>query len=179
MKAISFAVLCLVSVIGMVQSAPAPFKISMVELRPAEVIKTRPIETKSAGAIYKDCSASTDTFKVKDVIVEGCSTPPCILKKGTNVSVQIDFTAEEVTPNVTAKVYGVIAGVDVKFPLPNPDACTTGVTCPTKSGATYTYKNNLLIESVYPDIQLVVLWYLYDGQNHEALCIDVLVKITS
>lgn len=151
--------------------------ISFYDIQPAKLIQSDS-QPKAAGVpIFKDCSKTTDNFKVTSVTVEGCTTPPCILKKGGNATVGIDFVASEITPNMTAKVYGQIAGVDIPFPLTNENACTCGVTCPTKVATAYKYKYSLPISTVYPSVECVVYWYLYDSSKAEALCITVLVQI--
>lgn len=65
------------------------------------------------------------------------------------------ITDKELTA-VTAKVFGQIAGIMVPFPLTNSDACSCGVTCPTKAGTSYKYKYSLPIASEYPSVSKIL-----------------------
>ena len=59
---------------------------------------------------------------------------------------------EEAFTDLTNKLYGLIAGVPVPFPLPQEDACKLGVTCPIVAGTQYVETVGLTIESVWPDV---------------------------
>ncbi|XP_036363065.1 NPC intracellular cholesterol transporter 2 homolog a-like [Octopus sinensis] len=109
-----------------------------------------------------------------DVRISDCTKSPCILKKNTNVSIEVDFTATADVQTVKDAVYGIIAGIHVPFPTSQPDACKDkGLTCPLKKGQKYTYKSVIPISSTYPDIQLVVEYTIKNEDKKPVFCIDI------
>ncbi|XP_055352630.1 NPC intracellular cholesterol transporter 2-like [Paramacrobiotus metropolitanus] len=114
------------------------------------------------------------------VVVEPCSSQPCDLKKGTNVTFQVNFTPNQASSKLTSEVYGIINKIPVKFPLPNPDGCQgSGITCPVAAGQTYTYQDNLFIQNIYPSISVVVQWSLKDENGNPIFCVLVPARIVS
>ena len=58
---------------------------------------------------------------------------------------------------LTNLVYGIVAGVPVPYPLPNPDACNgCNLNCPVKKDQEYTYINTLPVKQDYPDVSAVL-----------------------
>lgn len=54
---------------------------------------------------------------------------------------------------VTTVVHGVILGVEMPFPLQNPDACKdSGIVCPLKNGENYEYLQTLPVLRSYPKV---------------------------
>jgi ML domain len=50
-------------------------------------------------------------------------------------------------------VYGVIARIDIPFPLPNPNACSnSNVACPVQAGQLYKYQNYIFVKEEYPSV---------------------------
>ena len=53
----------------------------------------------------------------------------------------------------TADVHGILAGIPVNFPIPNPDGCkNSGLTCPVKKDTVNTYKTNIFVKESYPEV---------------------------
>lgn len=54
---------------------------------------------------------------------------------------------------VSTVVHGVILGVEMPFPLANPNACVdSGLTCPLKQGVDYEYRQTLPVLRSYPKV---------------------------
>ena len=65
------------------------------------------------------------------------------------------LTAASVT-KIQAVVYGVLEGVPIPFPLPNPNGCSnSGVKCPLEKMATYTYHSVIPVKKIYPAVSIV------------------------
>ena len=127
---------------------------------------------------YADCGSTKSV--VSSVDINPCDAEPCVLHKGTNVSVSIEFTPNEDVTAGKAVVHGIIMHVPAPFPLPDADLCKfSSPTCPLKAGQKYVYKNNLEVKSIYPSLRLVVQWELKDSNNNELVCVKMPVSISS
>lgn len=61
-------------------------------------------------------------------------------------------------PEVTAVVHGIIQGVEMPFPLKNPDACVdSGVACPLQKDINYEYIQTLQVLKIYPKVSIYAL----------------------
>lgn len=128
--------------------------------------------------VWKSCDDS-GRGKVSAVAVVGCeNVPVCVMKKGQNASLSVTFVINEDSSSATAVVHGIVAGVPVPFPLPNPDGCKdSGLKCPLKKGTQYTYSTNIFIRKEYPAIKLVVKFELQDQNSKDIWCVLVPVEI--
>lgn len=127
---------------------------------------------------YKDCGSQVGV--INSVSVEPCDKDPCVLQKGKNYTIGVTFTSAEATSMLHAKVYGVVLGVKVAFPLPQPNGCMdSGITCPVAKGQQYTYKATLPIATSYPSLKVVVEWDLmdHDTAGNKMFCSQFLVAI--
>lgn len=49
-------------------------------------------------------------------------------------------------------VNGILIGVRVPFPIPEPDGCKSGINCPIQKDKVYSYLNKLPVKSEYPSV---------------------------
>ncbi|CAN7941875.1 unnamed protein product [Ixodes pacificus] len=125
---------------------------------------------------WTDCGSSVG--QVASVSVTGCEhSDTCILKKGTDVSLIIDFTSNVKSPTVQVKAYGVLEHVPIPFDVPQPDACQSGVTCPVQPAGKYNYRGSFPIKPMYPSLSLDIKWELLDDKDENLVCVLVPVKI--
>lgn len=125
---------------------------------------------------FKDCGSTVGV--IKEVNVSPCPTDPCQLHKGQSYSVNITFTSRTQSQNSTALVNGILIGVRVPFPIPEPDGCKSGINCPIQKDKVYSYLNKLPVKSEYPSIKLVVEWILLDDKKNDLFCWEIPVQIT-
>jgi len=128
--------------------------------------------------VWKSCDESGRS-KVSAVTIVGCeSDPVCVLKKGQNASFAVTFVINEDATSAKAVVHGIVAGVPVPFPIPNPDGCKdSGLTCPLKKGTQYTYSTKIPVKPEYPSIKLVVKFELQDQDSNDIFCVQIPVAI--
>uniref|UniRef100_F7HKC6 NPC intracellular cholesterol transporter 2 n=1 Tax=Callithrix jacchus TaxID=9483 RepID=F7HKC6_CALJA len=126
---------------------------------------------------FLDCG-SVDGV-IKEVNVSPCPTLPCQLSKGQSYSVNVTFTSNTQSKSSKAVVHGILMGVVVPFPIPEPDGCKSGINCPIQKDKTYSYLNKLPVKSEYPSIKLVVEWQLQDDANQSLFCWRIPVQISS
>jgi Niemann-Pick C2 protein len=129
-----------------------------------------------AGQIkFTDCGSKTGIIEY--VEVSDCNAAPCTLKKGQDASLTLRFTASVDTSKLTSQVNGIKYGVPLPFPLPEPDSCKLGATCPVSRGESNEISITLPILSVYPSLNIDVRWIVYDDKNNQMVCFKFPVSI--
>ena len=104
---------------------------------------------------FKSCSGMKLEGEVLSVDISPCPSQPCVFHKGTNVTATIKFIPSVTVTSGTLKVYGIVGGIRLKFPLPNPDACKGhNLVCPLKAGKAYTLIGTLYVNKIYPNTPL-------------------------
>ncbi|KAI2654595.1 epididymal secretory E1 precursor [Labeo rohita] len=126
---------------------------------------------------FVDCGSVQG--KVIEVDIVPCPQQPCPLHKGQSYTVNVTFTSNVASQTSTALVHGVVAGVPVPFPIPQPDGCKSGIQCPIEQQKTYSYVNQLPVKNEYPAIKLVVEWELRDDSSKDLFCIKFPVQIVN
>lgn len=59
----------------------------------------------------------------------------------------------DAVPEVSTVVHGIIQGVEMPFPLKNPDACLdSGLACPLQKDVNYEYVQTLPVLKIYPKV---------------------------
>ncbi|EDW78084.1 uncharacterized protein Dwil_GK24197 [Drosophila willistoni] len=130
------------------------------------------------GLGFTDCGSKTGKFT--RVAIEGCDTTKseCILKRNTTVSFSIDFALAEVASAVTTVVHGKVLGIEMPFPLANPDACVnSGLKCPLEKDESYRYTATLPVLKTYPKVSVLVKWELQDQNGVDIICVEIPAKI--
>nr|XP_022331852.1 epididymal secretory protein E1-like [Crassostrea virginica] len=117
---------------------------------------------------FKKCDGTPD---IKSVDITPCKVQPCKFHHGMNVTVSVTFIAAKNSVGLTAEIYGILAGIPVKFQMPNPNGCSSSnITCPIKSGDQYTYSGLFNVLPTYPNIRLTVKWDLKADDNSYLFC---------
>ncbi|XP_046431229.1 NPC intracellular cholesterol transporter 2 homolog a-like [Neodiprion virginianus] len=128
------------------------------------------------GVPILDCGSKLGSYS--RVQIAGCDTSdqPCVLHKGKNASIEIDFTTYEDATDLKAVVHGTVMIVPIPFDLPNADACQyskSGITCPMRKGQSYKYKAELPVSTRYPSVSVKVKWELQDQDGNDIVCIKL------
>ncbi|XP_059229732.1 NPC intracellular cholesterol transporter 2 [Mustela nigripes] len=124
---------------------------------------------------FKDCGSGVGV--IKELNVNPCPTQPCKLHKGQSYSVNVTFTSNILSQSSKAVVHGIVLGVPVPFPIPEPDGCKSGINCPIQKDKTYSYLNKLPVKNEYPSIKLVVQWELLGDKGQHLFCWEIPVQI--
>ncbi|CAI9730658.1 Hypothetical predicted protein [Octopus vulgaris] len=120
---------------------------------------------------YQACQSELGT--VSDVRVSKCDSAPCILPRGGQVTIEVDFTLSAEVKTARDSVFGIVSGMHLPFPTTSPNACSgKGLTCPLKQGVKYTYKSVIPISSIFPKLQLVVEWNVVEGTK-KLFCVKI------
>ncbi|KAK9703364.1 ML domain [Popillia japonica] len=130
------------------------------------------------SATYSDCGSTLGT--VSAIAVTDCkdSDAQCVLRRNSNVTIQISFVPNKSIQQINAVVHGVILGVPIPFELPNSDGCKdSGVSCPLQEGQTYTYSTTLPVLKKYPRVNVEVKFELQDQSDSDVTCSMIPSKI--
>ncbi|XP_060063909.1 NPC intracellular cholesterol transporter 2-like [Ylistrum balloti] len=123
-----------------------------------------------AGSIqFKDCGSKGAT--IQSVDVGGCTAEPCHLVHGKNATMSVKYTASEDVQHPTNSIYGIIAGVPVKFPSPEDCCSNKNLVCPIKSGTSSQYNIDIYVSPSYPKISVLVQMAVKDDNKNDFLCL--------
>lgn len=79
---------------------------------------------------------------------------------------------------VTTVVHGIIMGVEMPFPLQNPNGCVdSGLQCPLSKDSEYEYVASLSVLKSYPKVKVEVKWELRNEKNENIVCVLIPAKI--
>ncbi|PNF14713.1 hypothetical protein B7P43_G09346 [Cryptotermes secundus] len=126
----------------------------------------------------EDCGSKVGSFT--NVAISSCkgTDPVCILRKKSNVTLDILFTTNVTDNSVKAEVHGIIQGLPIPWPVQNPNACqSSGLTCPLEPGNKYHYTATFRILQSYPTMHLQVKWELKNENGDDIVCALIPVKI--
>ncbi|XP_065563740.1 MD-2-related lipid-recognition protein-like [Artemia franciscana] len=108
---------------------------------------------------------------------EALKNKPCVLKKDTNVSIEVDFT-----PNIKKKVVSLSSKafwanklVDMPLPNMNSNGCNF-TTCPLENGKAATYAYNLNIAKSFPSRRYDVKWRFTGGGFNLCFLFPIVVQ---
>ncbi|XP_033760594.1 NPC intracellular cholesterol transporter 2-like [Pecten maximus] len=118
---------------------------------------------------FQDCGSKGAT--IHSVDVGGCTAEPCHLIHNKNATMMVNYTANEDVTHPTNSIYGIIAGIPVKFPSPTDCCSNKNVVCPVKSGSTSQYNINIFVSPSYPKISVLVKMAILDDNKQDFLCL--------
>jgi Niemann-Pick C2 protein len=132
----------------------------------------------AAAVRIRNCGGKADV-DYKNIKITGCSSTSshCIFLKNHTAQLSIPFAPKQEVTSLTAEVAGIIGGIPLPFPLPNPDACGQSLTCPIAPNTSVTYFEGLPVKSLYPSISLTMRWKLLNQNGGPEVCILVPVKL--
>lgn len=129
---------------------------------------------------FTDCGS--DFAEINSLDVTDCpdddAEEECTLKRGSRISINVNFTSHGNCDSLKTKVYGIIQGATLPFFLKQTDACKTGVSCPVVQGQEYTYYNDVNILRAFPEMSgIIVKWKLINERKENVLCAHVPSRI--
>ncbi|KAJ7365560.1 Phosphatidylglycerol/phosphatidylinositol transfer protein [Desmophyllum pertusum] len=129
---------------------------------------------------FEDCGKGKATSTIAFVDITPCDKQPCTLKRGTEETMEVQFTPHKAITAAKTIVHGKLPYLPVQLPFPvdNPDACKDqGIECPMAAGKTYTFKTVLPIKSMYPTTPVIVTWEMKDQDNNLVYCWQIAAQI--
>ncbi|XP_064644200.1 NPC intracellular cholesterol transporter 2-like isoform X3 [Lineus longissimus] len=117
---------------------------------------------------FKDCGSKAGKVESVDIATPGGRQG--FLVRGEKATLTVVFTSYSQSKTAVGILKGNVS-VWVLFTLPNPDACTQGVTCPMSKGTRYTFKTSVNIYQEYPPIRVEFQLQLKDDNYKDIICV--------
>lgn len=130
----------------------------------------------NAAEIYTDCGSSAKIVKVE---VTGCKSSPCQLKKGTDITLGVEFVPKSAPRNLRGDIAGVINGVTIPFKK-DPQACShlvRGKCGQSNSSKPLVYAAVFGVPSFAPSVNLDAKWRIKDENGNVVVCLLVPASI--
>ncbi|VUZ48045.1 unnamed protein product [Hymenolepis diminuta] len=127
-----------------------------------------------------DCSTPSSQGKYINASIIPCNEDPCVLEKGHNTSINIQFIPAEVVKGGKIVVHGIISGIPVPFPLPDNNLChflKSG--CDAQPNILTEMDYSLYVKETYPSIHIGIKWQLVDDLGVDLICIKFPAKLQS
>ncbi|CAG2111596.1 unnamed protein product [Medioppia subpectinata] len=116
------------------------------------------------GLPYKDCAH----HEVTDFEITGCTTNPCTLHKGSNITVTVEFVANQDSATAELDLIAKIGELELPIPAPDKNACHF-MKCPLKKGETHKLVYPATIPAAAPTIEADVTAKL-KGEHGDLVC---------
>ena len=119
-------------------------------------------------------------LQLKKFDVDGCQETPCILTRGKNASVSMEFTPTQRVNGLKLSIFGILSGKEVPFSVNDNDHCKMAIKsgkCPLMRNSTYKYTNSISVLQQYPAISVSIKYQINDLAGKSLLCIQWASKI--
>lgn len=122
------------------------------------------------GSMYAD---------IHSVEVTDCSDvdEKCILKKGSKVRIDINFTSLDDFESLRTSVRGTMFGVTLPLLGVEKDACKTALSCPVTKGQRYAFFSETAVRRSYPTLDALVEILLVNEKGDKVVCVNIPCRI--
>ena len=110
-------------------------------------------------------------MKITNVSVADCCSAPCILKRGTNGTVTIQFSTDQAYTTMTQKMCGELGHSCFGLSSLPTDFCKF-TTCPVEAGKSYTAKIEIPILKEYPPVCAFMPSFFLVLHTCVCICVD-------
>jgi Niemann-Pick C2 protein len=121
------------------------------------------------------CGPKKQILQLKKFDVDGCQEMPCILTRGKNASVTMEFTPTQKVNGLKLSIAGILSGKEVPFSVNDNDHCKMAIKngkCPLVRNTTYKYTNSISVLKEYPAISVSIRYQINDSSGRALLCIQ-------
>ncbi|XP_052768220.1 NPC intracellular cholesterol transporter 2-like [Mya arenaria] len=125
--------------------------------------------------VVKDCG-SHDAI-INSIRVDQCDAEPCIVHKGQDYTIHVNFTATRTVQEAHNVLHGGIGFLQAPFPLHPENACQGSVQCPIVSGQTYEYVQTMTCPSFAPSVSVLARWEVKDEHRQDIFCFTTKLSI--
>ena len=124
--------------------------------------------------IYPCKNVKKPTGAIKKLEISGCESYPCILKRGSNSSIKVQFDSKTRITDLKLKITGMLNNKEVPFMTLDGDHCQNTIQelikeksdkCNLKRNTVYNYSYALPVKTEYPTVSVVVKFNLMFGSK--------------
>ncbi|XP_049535848.1 NPC intracellular cholesterol transporter 2 [Anopheles darlingi] len=128
----------------------------------------------SASLIFEDCGTKYDVIAIH---LSSCTSSPCTMKRGTNVTVNAEFTSNGASTDSVLKheAHFVLNGVKTKATI-TPTTCD-GAVCPLQGALGLLFSADIYVNPELPPINGKLRWELRNKLGDTLLCYQLPVCI--
>ncbi|KAK8390380.1 hypothetical protein O3P69_010218 [Scylla paramamosain] len=119
-----------------------------------------------ASTLFQDCGSVGSDVELN---VEGCTMPPCQLKRGEVVDVNFKFTSSKDSTGLEIEALANIGGIEFPWVGIDTNGCHY-TSCPISAGSHVDWTLPVEILNEYPAISVVVTFKLVDDSGSSQAC---------
>ena len=141
--------------------------------------------TQAAELKVFTCKNVKGSSTIKKLEIPGCDTYPCVLKRGSNSSINVQFNSKTRINELKLKITGMLNNKEVPFMTIDGDHCQNTIQelikeksdkCLIKRNQLYSYSYALPVKAEYPTVSVVVKFNLMFGTK-SVFCFTFPAKI--
>ncbi|XP_063914566.1 uncharacterized protein LOC135131003 [Zophobas morio] len=104
-----------------------------------------------------------------EVDIVNCIVPSCVFYINSTGVMNLKFIAPRYLENIAPAAVATVAGLNVSYPLQQPDACVgiTNTPCPLAEGEYVEYTYSMFVLPLFPQIDLELEFSLQDLDRHK------------
>ncbi|XP_052770146.1 NPC intracellular cholesterol transporter 2-like [Mya arenaria] len=125
--------------------------------------------------VVKDCGSHDSV--INSIHVDECNTEPCIIHKGQNYTIHVNFTATKTVQEAHSVLHAGIGFMQAPFPLNPENACQGSVQCPIIAGQTYEFVQTMTTPIFAPSVPVVSRWEVNDENREDIFCFTTNLNI--
>jgi hypothetical protein len=131
------------------------------------------------------CKGIKPMGAIQKLEIPGCERYPCVLKRGSNSSINVQFTSKSRINDLKLKITGMLNNKEVPFMTLDGDHCQNTIQelvqeksqkCLIKRNQSYNYSYALPVKAEYPTVSVVVKFNLIFGTK-SVFCFTFPAKI--
>ncbi|XP_053670222.1 NPC intracellular cholesterol transporter 2 [Anopheles nili] len=128
----------------------------------------------SSSIIFEDCGTKYDVISIN---LSSCSSAPCSMKRGTNVTVKAEFTSNGASTDSVLKheAHFILNSVRTKAVI-TPTTCE-GSVCPLQGAHGLLFSADIYVNASLPPINGKLRWELRNNWGDTLLCYQLPVCI--
>ncbi|XP_021694064.1 epididymal secretory protein E1 [Aedes aegypti] len=127
------------------------------------------------GILFEDCGSQYDVLSIR---LSSCSSSPCTMPRGSNVTVNAEFTSNgsPTTSTLKHEAYFILNAIKTKATI-TPTTCE-GVACPLQSDLGLLFSASIYVNPTLPALRGKLRWELKNDSKEVVLCYQVPISIS-
>ncbi|XP_062540104.1 NPC intracellular cholesterol transporter 2 [Armigeres subalbatus] len=127
------------------------------------------------GVLFEDCGSQYDVLSIQ---LSSCSSSPCNMPRGTNVTVNAEFSpnGSTTTPSLLHEAYFILNAIKTKATI-TPTKCE-GTVCPFQGDVGLKFSAEIYVSPSLPSLRGKLRWELMNDAKEVLLCYQIPISIS-